>query len=574
MYRLTYDKKIKCLNLKHISRFWIYYAIPPRADSVFAISYFFIKRRYTQSSIVYRNSTEESDVYGSSDNLFNKSSSTESLNLDQEKKMVDINNVTRRSGYGSTEDEMQESKNYTTTQDDSDNCKLNSDSHSSNMSWESCREGISHAELGFVHSEICQPLNQYTMDKKNETRTQKITRTFFTDRKHKSIKAIQKKTPEKYLVTKMNEDYDQHTLNNDKLEYHLDNTEHELKHGNNLENTKLSSTYRYELKYEYDLDNTKYELKNKNKLEITKISSIHHDELKDEYSLDNTEHKLRDAHNLEITKLSSTYQDEFKDKYNLDTTEHELKHENKLEITNLSSTYQNKLENEYSLDNTEHKLRDAHNLEITKLSSTYQDEFKDKYNLDNTEHELKHENKLEITNLSSTYQNKLENECNLDNTEQELKDDNSLEISEISSIHHDELENKYSLNNREHSSNDDHVMLANVLETTGLSQIHQDEQNCDYNFLTSPLSSLNNDKSISGIDSPNIKFHHDEIQDISGCCNTCSSECTESLPSPIFNNDSSIDDIQYVEDYSDIIFFDPTLSDDAMNEAFVVVEDI
>eukprot|EP00102_Acyrthosiphon_pisum_P020423 XP_016657633.1 PREDICTED: uncharacterized protein LOC100570911 isoform X6 [Acyrthosiphon pisum] len=534
MYRLTYDKKIKCLNLKHISRFWIYYAIPPRADSVFAISYFFIKRRYTQSSIVYRNSTEESDVYGSSDNLFNKSSSTESLNLDQEKKMVDINNVTRRSGYGSTEDEMQESKNYTTTQDDSDNCKLNSDSHSSNMSWESCREGISHAELGFVHSEICQPLNQYTMDKKNETRTQKITRTFFTDRKHKSIKAIQKKTPEKYLVTKMNEDYDQHTLNNDKLEYHLDNTEHELKHGNNLENTKLSSTYRYELKYEYDLDNTKYELKNKNKLEITKISSIHHDELKDEYSLDNTEHKLRDAHNLEITKLSSTYQDEFKDKYNLDNTEHELKHENKLEITNLSSTYQNKLENECNLDNTE-----------VCYIIIY------KYKL-----------------------NEYINFIYLLLIQQELKDDNSLEISEISSIHHDELENKYSLNNREHSSNDDHVMLANVLETTGLSQIHQDEQNCDYNFLTSPLSSLNNDKSISGIDSPNIKFHHDEIQDISGCCNTCSSECTESLPSPIFNNDSSIDDIQYVEDYSDIIFFDPTLSDDAMNEAFVVVEDI
>eukprot|EP00102_Acyrthosiphon_pisum_P020426 XP_016657636.1 PREDICTED: uncharacterized protein LOC100570911 isoform X10 [Acyrthosiphon pisum] len=470
MYRLTYDKKIKCLNLKHISRFWIYYAIPPRADSVFAISYFFIKRRYTQSSIVYRNSTEESDVYGSSDNLFNKSSSTESLNLDQEKKMVDINNVTRRSGYGSTEDEMQESKNYTTTQDDSDNCKLNSDSHSSNMSWESCREGISHAELGFVHSEICQPLNQYTMDKKNETRTQKITRTFFTDRKHKSIKAIQKKTPEKYLVTKMNEDYDQHTLNNDKLEYHLDNTEH----------------------------------------------------------------KLRDAHNLEITKLSSTYQDEFKDKYNLDNTEHELKHENKLEITNLSSTYQNKLENECNLDNTE-----------VCYIIIY------KYKL-----------------------NEYINFIYLLLIQQELKDDNSLEISEISSIHHDELENKYSLNNREHSSNDDHVMLANVLETTGLSQIHQDEQNCDYNFLTSPLSSLNNDKSISGIDSPNIKFHHDEIQDISGCCNTCSSECTESLPSPIFNNDSSIDDIQYVEDYSDIIFFDPTLSDDAMNEAFVVVEDI
>jgi len=29
-----------------------------------------------------------------------------------------------------------------------------------------------------------------------------------------------------------------------------------------------------------------------------------------------------------------------------------------------------------------------------------------------------------------------------------------------------------------------------------------------------------------------------------------------------------------VEDYSDISFFDPTLSDDALNEAFVIVEDI
>jgi len=89
--------------------------------------------------------------------------------------MVDINNVTRCSGYGSTEDEMQESKNYSTTQDVLDTCKFNSDSHSSIMSWESCHEGISHSELDFVNCpssenqlEICQPLNLCMRDKKNE----------------------------------------------------------------------------------------------------------------------------------------------------------------------------------------------------------------------------------------------------------------------------------------------------------------------------------------------------------------------------------------------------------------------
>ncbi|XP_060864428.1 uncharacterized protein LOC132940726 [Metopolophium dirhodum] len=535
---------------------------------VLKISYFFIKRRYTQSSVVYKNSTEESDVYGSSENVFNESS-PESLNLDQEKKMVDINNVTRCSGYGSTEDEMLESKNYTTTQDVSDTCIFNSDSHSSIMSWESCHEGISHSELDFVnHPEICKPLNLCMRDKKNETGTNKICKTFFTDRKHKSIKVIQKKTPEEYLEKKIIEDYDRHTLNND----NLDNTEHELKHENNLEITKLSSTYQGELEDEYNLDNTEYELKNKNKLELTKISSIHHDELKDEYSLDNTEHELRrDAHNLEITELSSTYQDELEYEYSLDNTEYELKNKNKLEITNISSIHHDELKDEYSLDNTEHELRrDARNLEITELSSTYQDELEYEYSLDNTEYELKNKNKLEITKISSIHHDELKDEYSLDNTEQELKHDNNLEIPEISSKR-EELEDDYSLNNREHSSNEDHVMLANVLETTRLSPIHQDEQNYDCNFLTSPELSLNNDKSISSIDSPNIKFHYDydEVQDIDGCCNTCSSEYTESFPSPIFYNDSLIDDIRYVEDYNDISFFDPSLSDDAMNEAFV-----
>lgn len=89
--------------------------------------------------------------------------------------MVDINNITRCSSYGSTEDEMQESKNYTTTQDVLDTFKCNSDSNSSIMSWESCHEGISHSELDFVncpslenHPEICQPLNLCMRDKKNE----------------------------------------------------------------------------------------------------------------------------------------------------------------------------------------------------------------------------------------------------------------------------------------------------------------------------------------------------------------------------------------------------------------------
>lgn len=48
------------------------------------ITYFFIKRRYTPSSIVDQNSTEESDIYASSENVFNESSS-ESLNLENEK---------------------------------------------------------------------------------------------------------------------------------------------------------------------------------------------------------------------------------------------------------------------------------------------------------------------------------------------------------------------------------------------------------------------------------------------------------------------------------------------------------
>lgn len=48
------------------------------------ISYFYIKRRYTQPSVAYQNSTEDSDVYASSENVFNESSS-ESLNLDRKK---------------------------------------------------------------------------------------------------------------------------------------------------------------------------------------------------------------------------------------------------------------------------------------------------------------------------------------------------------------------------------------------------------------------------------------------------------------------------------------------------------
>jgi len=51
---------------------------------VLKITYFFIKRRYTPSSLVDKNSTEESDIYTSTENVFNESSS-ESLNLENEK---------------------------------------------------------------------------------------------------------------------------------------------------------------------------------------------------------------------------------------------------------------------------------------------------------------------------------------------------------------------------------------------------------------------------------------------------------------------------------------------------------
>lgn len=89
--------------------------------------------------------------------------------------MMDINNITACSGYSSTEDEMQESNNYTTSQDVSDTCKLKCDSHSSIISWESCNKEISHAESDVAnsqssetHTEICQPLDLCIRDKKNK----------------------------------------------------------------------------------------------------------------------------------------------------------------------------------------------------------------------------------------------------------------------------------------------------------------------------------------------------------------------------------------------------------------------
>lgn len=87
---------------------------------------------------------------------------------------MDINNVTGCSGYGSTEGEMQESKNYITTQDVTDTYTFNSDSHSSIILWGSCHEEINHSELDLnslsseSSLEICQPLNLCMRDLKNE----------------------------------------------------------------------------------------------------------------------------------------------------------------------------------------------------------------------------------------------------------------------------------------------------------------------------------------------------------------------------------------------------------------------
>lgn len=84
---------------------------------------------------------------------------------------MDINNVTWWNDYSSTEDEKQEIKNYSTTKDILETCKLNTDSHSSVMSWESCNEEIINSELEFVNclsSEIYQPINLCVRDKKNE----------------------------------------------------------------------------------------------------------------------------------------------------------------------------------------------------------------------------------------------------------------------------------------------------------------------------------------------------------------------------------------------------------------------
>ncbi|XP_022171935.1 uncharacterized protein LOC111034846 isoform X2 [Myzus persicae] len=407
------------------------------------VTYFFIKRRYRKSSVIDKNSAKENNIYTNSENVYNESSS-ESLNLENEKKMMDINNITACSGYSSTEDEMQESNNYTTSQDVSDTCKLKCDSHSSIISWESCNKEISHAESDVAnsqssetHTEICQPLDLCIRDKKNKTGMN--SRTYFTDRKYKRTKCIQKVNSEKYSITETIEDYEQGSLNFEKMK---------------------------------DLDN-----------------------------VDNKEHSVNNdklEYNLEITELSSIYH------------------------------------NEYSLDDTEHELKEKIYSEILEL-----------FSVDNDENSL-------------------------DDTESELKVENNLEITELSSIHCEELEDKHSLDNTEHSLNNDEVMLGNDLETTRISPIYQDEQLYELNMETPEHSFINNDISISGIHSPNIKCNLDyEVPDSKGINITSSSECTESFPSPIFNNDSSIDDIRYVEDYNDISFFDPMLSDDALNEAFV-----
>jgi len=78
------------------------------------------------------------------------------------------------SNYGYSEDEMQESNNFTKFQDVLDSSKLNSDSHSTINSWKSCNKDISHSESDYLNSlnsenlEINQPLNLCTKDNKNE----------------------------------------------------------------------------------------------------------------------------------------------------------------------------------------------------------------------------------------------------------------------------------------------------------------------------------------------------------------------------------------------------------------------
>jgi len=57
--------------------------------SALKIIYFSIKRRYTKTLVVVQNPTEESETYASRENVFNGSSS-ESLNLELEKKNVNI----------------------------------------------------------------------------------------------------------------------------------------------------------------------------------------------------------------------------------------------------------------------------------------------------------------------------------------------------------------------------------------------------------------------------------------------------------------------------------------------------
>ncbi|XP_025196656.1 uncharacterized protein LOC112595604 [Melanaphis sacchari] len=419
--------------------------------SLFALKiiYFTIKRRYTQTSKVEKNSTEESKIYTSSENVFNESS-TESLNLELEEKYKLLRRSDKRnessgvlctndselsklidteddivdkllselinfdtkldfkrtidtvfSGYDSTQNEMQECKNYRKFQDVVDTCKINSDSHSSILSWKSCHKNIDHSESDYINNsenlEICQPVNLCIKDNNNETETNKKTiKTFFTDRKYKNTKDLLMINPEDFPFAE--------TIANKQL------------------------------------------------------SANNHDELENEDNLNDTEH---------------------------------------------FSNYHNELEAEYNSESLKHGL---------------------------------------------------ENEYDLNDTE-------------LSTINYNASENEYSLENTKYSLNEDELMLEKNLETTEISSINQDESLYEYNLKSPELSSLNNDKSISGIDSPNI--HDYDVQSITDLNNTSSTEFTESLPSPIYQNNNSIDDIRYVEDFNDISFFDPTLSDDAMNEAFV-----
>ncbi|XP_050061979.1 uncharacterized protein LOC114125101 [Aphis gossypii] len=540
------------------------------------IIYFFIKRRYTKTLVVNQNPTEESETHASRENVLNGSSS-ESLNVELEKKCellcqsdkneepsevlcindsesskfihteddLDLDYLLRDlinfdttseivigqpnpekfmdkddtvyNGYGSTEDEMPEFKHSKKFHDVLNTCIPNSDSRSTIISWKSCNKDIDYSESDYVNNlssenqKIHQPLNLCIKDNKNETETNiKNTKTFFTDRKYKNTRDTR----------------DILMINSEHSSVPIEDEQNILKVWNKL-------------KKQYDI------------LMNTKIhSSILYDKLKN----------LDCIYDKELRSLGLNVPEKLI--YHLENIEHEQKHENRLEITKLSIINHNEFENKDNLENVKHELESEGCSDNTELSITNHNESENENNMDKiksslNEDELVLENNLETTELSDINQNEWENEDNLDNTE-------------LSITNHNESENENNMDKTKSSLNEDELMLENNLETTEMSSIIQGESIYEYNLESPQMSSLNNDKSISGIDSPIINCIHDyEVQGITDLNSTSSTEVTESLPSPIHQTINSIDDIRYVEDYNDISFFDPTLSDDAMNEAFI-----